>query len=40
MLFDYQELEIVSKILSIKNYSELGSDKRSCYNRFKYHLMI
>jgi len=40
MVFDYQELEIVSKNSSMKNYSELGSEKRSCYKRSKHHLMI
>ena len=39
MLFDYQELDIVGKNSSVKKLSELGSEKRSCYNLFECHLM-
>jgi len=35
MLFDYQELDIVGKTLSVKNPSEMGTEKRSCYNHFE-----
>jgi len=38
MLFDYKELDVVGKNLSVKKPSELRSDPGTIV--FKYHLMI
>ena len=40
MLLEYQEFDIVGKNFSVKNPSELGSQKRSCYQRDIHHLKI
>jgi len=40
MWLEYQERDIIGKNSSVKNPSELGSEKRSCYELDTHHLNL
>jgi len=40
MLLEYQAFDLIGTNFSVKNPSELGSEKRSCYLRDTHHLKI